>query len=58
MYKLEVPFSIDDLVEQYKESCLLGVLLAIGRFDLVTSEHSTMDRFFGALEDLKEEELI
>lgn len=56
--KLNVPFTFDDLIDQYKDSCLLAVLMAVGRLDLVVSEQSTLERFFEALKDLRDENLI
>ncbi|CAL8072732.1 unnamed protein product [Orchesella dallaii] len=57
-FKLEVPFEFMDFVDQYRSSCLLATLLSVGRMDLIVSEQSTLVRFFNALEDLQDEDLI
>jgi len=48
----EMPFTIDELIIEFSNSCLLAVIMAVASMDVVLMEESTQFRLMEAIKDL------
>jgi len=54
----EMPFTIDELIIEFSNSCLLAVIMAVASMDVVLMEETTQFRLLEAIKDLMAEGIL
>ncbi len=57
-FELEMPFTYEQLILEFSNSCLLSVIMAVASMDIVLMEESTQSRLLDAIADLMEDGIL
>lgn len=57
-FDLEMPFTYDQLILEFSNSCLLAVMMATCSMDLVLMDENAQTRLLDAIRDLLDDKIL